>query len=159
MIRKIPQSPSKSDKLGESQKWYDGKGTTFFFNPQTISTFYSIYIGIFEAKTIIHSFALSKLSNCNAWDWWHGPVPVTSRECRIPMNRPVLYPLLKSHIETFCCKSNKNIITRHIFYQNFSPLWHLLYNMAPCYIKSSFFVVQHNTFAIQKKGKANYFVW
>ena len=32
-----------------------------FFNPQTISTFYSIYIGIFETKTIIHSFALSKL--------------------------------------------------------------------------------------------------
>ena len=58
MIRKIPQSPSKSDKLGESQKWYDGKGTTFFFNPQTISTFYSIYIGIFEAKTIIRGFSL-----------------------------------------------------------------------------------------------------
>ena len=26
------------------------------------------------------------------------------------------------------------------------------------YIKSSILVVQHNTFAIQKKGKANYFV-
>ena len=35
---------------------------TFFFNPETLSTFYSIYIGIFEAKTLIHSFALSKLS-------------------------------------------------------------------------------------------------
>lgn len=27
------------------------------------------------------------------------------------MNCPILYPLLKSHIETFCCKNNKNIIT------------------------------------------------
>ena len=58
MIRKSPQSPSKSVKLGESQKWYAGKGTTFFFNPQTISTFNSIYIGIFESKTIIRGFGL-----------------------------------------------------------------------------------------------------
>ena len=34
MIRKIPQSPLESDKLGESQKWYDGKGTTYFWNKQ-----------------------------------------------------------------------------------------------------------------------------
>ena len=37
MIRKIPQSPSKSDKLGESQKWYDGKGTTHFYTKQANS--------------------------------------------------------------------------------------------------------------------------
>jgi len=54
-------------------------------------------------------------------------------------------------LELFVAKVIKILLPDTYFTKNF----HLY---GTFYIKSSFLVVQHNTFAIQKKGKANYFV-